>query len=92
VLKSKEKTKMRKKMLKISSGLALVCICLLGSGCSNSSRDLAKVLADIGTNTNGKVTIKMEVGPWGNKGTFIFEDVDVEKLNKPSAVGGLIDE
>ena len=71
---------MKKQLLKISSGLAIACICLLGSGCSDSSKDLAKVLMDIGTNTNGKVTIKMEVGTWGKKGTFIFEDVDVEKL------------
>ena len=70
----------KKELLKKSSAAVMACICLLATGCSNSKKELANVLTNIGTNTNGKVVIKMEIGTFGRKATFIFEDVDVKKI------------
>lgn len=55
--------------------IAMLLIVGGAAGCSNDQSKLVTALNDLATNTNGRISVTLETGTWGTKGTFHFEDV-----------------
>lgn len=65
-----------KKLKTMCGGVAVLSMCWLASGCSNDAEVITRGMQDLSTNTMGKITVRIEIGSWGKKGVFIFEDVN----------------
>lgn len=55
----------------------LIVVGAMGCGDGVSEADhMKKLLNDLATNTNGKITMTATYGTWGNRFEFQFEDVE----------------
>ena len=70
------------KLKTMCGGVAVLSICWLASGCSNDAEVFRREMQKLSTNTTGKITIRIEIGAWGKKCVFIFEDVNRSAFNE----------